>query len=546
MLASDQSLRDDVVNLAIQRGDALISAGGQSLKWLIDLRPLLLRRDFLAKVAAEFWSRFETMPRLQVGGMETSAIPIVLAIVMHAPAGRGPVNGFIIRKDRKATGRGNIVEGVVTGDPIVLVDDTFNSGSSAEKSRAVLSAMGHSLHDMFVIVDFHARRGDAWRQLHRVDVRSMFELKDLGLELQSDPPPLDTRYRQRWHTAIAGGNAYHVVPKSAPMLVGDIIYRGSDAGLMQAFDARSGEIIWTFETTGTVRRKGIWSTPAIHDGFLYFGAYNGVLYCLDAKTGAEVWSQSCCEWIGSSPVVVPKHGRLYVGLEYARPRAQGSMAAFDLRTGDKGWEVETKKLQHGSAAYFEAADLLIWGSADHEMVACNAKFGDKRWTFATRRSVKYAPAIDEQRELAAFASFDKSIYLVNARTGEKLGEWPTGEICYTTPLFAAGRLFCGSGDRHLYVIDVDTRNLVAKLDLRARVYSSPRLIDGRVVVGTTGGRVIEIDPMSLEIKGVLQVPDAVSNAVAVTADGRTIFVSTTMNDLYAFERTSRAPAVPVR
>jgi len=62
-----------------------------------------------------------------------------------------------------------------------------------------------------------------------------------------------------------------------------------------------------------------------------------------------------------------------------------------------------------------------------------------------------------------------------------VAEFPTDNICYTTPLFAHGRLFCGSGDRHLYVIDLDTMSLARKLDCRARVYSSPRLIADSVI-----------------------------------------------------------------
>jgi outer membrane protein assembly factor BamB len=182
--------------------------------------------------------------------------------------------------------------------------------------------------------------------------------------------------------------------------------------------------------------------------------------------------------------------------------------------------------------------MIIWGTADHDMVGFDARTGSVRWEFKTRRSVKYAPAIDEARRLVAFASFDKSIYVLDVETGEKRGEWETGEICYTTPLFVDGKLFCGSGDRNLYVIDVDSMELIRKIDLHARVYSSPVRIEDRVVVATSGGRVVEIDVETLEIKGELRVPDAVTNAIAVAEDGSRLYVSTYMNHLFAFERVA--------
>jgi len=157
---------------------------------------------------------------------------------------------------------------------------------------------------------------------------------------------------------------------------------------------------------------------------------------------------------------------LFIGLEYERPWAQGALTALNLQTGAKAWELLTKKFQHGSASYWRGGDLVIWGTADHHMVALKPQTGQLIWSFPTRRSVKYAAAIDEVRGLVAFASFDKSIYLIDAATGTKLGEWATNDLCYTTPLFANGKLFCGSGDRHMYVINVETRDTFRQIHYR--------------------------------------------------------------------------------
>lgn len=75
------------------------------------------------------------------------------------------------------------------------------------------------------------------------------------------------------------------------------------------------------------------------------------------------------------------------------------------------------------------------------------------------------------------------------------------------------------------------------MDCYARVYSSPRLIDGNVVFGTGGGRIIELDPETLKVKSHAQLPDAVTNAVSVSDDNKILYASTCMNELYAIERT---------
>ncbi|MBV9516554.1 MAG: PQQ-binding-like beta-propeller repeat protein [Hyphomicrobiales bacterium] len=534
------ALAERITRLGVRRGDeTLISSNGGLQEWLIDLRRVFLDKEALEQFAAAFWERFKDHGPFQVAGMETAAIPLLSAILLSCPKRRAPLNGLIIRKERKTTGLGRAIEGEVTEAPIVLVDDILNSGESAEKARVVLDAVGRKIDEMFVVIDYASSRGITWRKTHDVTVHSLFTLAEFGLELHREPPPRTQHYRRLWRAAVPGGFPFYVVPKSTPLLVGDTIYRGCDAGKMHAFAADTGAILWEYQATGAALRKGIWSSPAHHDGRLYFGAYNGVVYCLDAKTGAEVWTQSFGEWVGASPIVVPEHGLVYIGIEYERPWAQGNVCALDMRTGEKVWERLTKKYQHGSPAYWRGGDLVLWGTADHEMAALHAKSGKVEWVFPTRRSVKYAPCVDEKRGIVAFASFDKSIYVLDVATGHKLGAFETGEICYTTPLILGNRLFCGSGDRHLYVIDLDRMELIKKMDVGARVYSSPCAIGDRVLFGTTGGKIFEIDAHTLDTMGMLQLPDAVTNAIVPSPDGHRLYISTYMNHLYGFERQSR-------
>jgi outer membrane protein assembly factor BamB len=303
-----------------------------------------------------------------------------------------------------------------------------------------------------------------------------------------------------------------------------------------SLDAETGKPRWTYQASGTFGSKGIWSSPCHHDGRIYFGAYNGDAFCLDSQTGAVIWQQNLCEWIGSSPVVATKQQLLIIGLEYERPGALGSIAALSLETGEKVWENWLTRYQHGSGCYWEAEDLVIIGTSDHEMVALEAATGHVRWSFETRRSVKYAPALDTTRGLVAFASFDKSIYILDALTGQNKFEVETENICYTTPLFDGQHLFCGSGDRHMYVINVATMQAVKRIDVKSRVFSSPRLIGNKIIFGTCGGLICEMDPGTLKIDSVWRVPDAVTNAIVASDDGGTIYVPTYMNEIYAYAR----------
>lgn len=532
------ALKDRIRQTAIIRKEdqRILSRGGGELDWLIDLRPLFLDVEALSEISAAFWQRYGNEGPFQLAAMEVAAVPLLTALQISARKRGRTVNGFIIRKERKEYGTSRNVEGIVTDEPVILVDDLMNSGESVARSKAVIEQAGAALKEVFVLIDYRSPHGMAWREANGVALHSLFTLDefDLAFTPRAIAPP-SIRYQVQWRFYEKGAFPFATVPKSTPMLLDGHLIMGLENGTMVSINAQDGTERWRYSVP-LKHSKGIWSSPAHHNGRLYFGAYNGVVYCLDAYAGEEIWRNPCCEWIGSSPLIVPAHNALYIGLECERPRQKGSHAAFNLDTGERIWEYGMKEYEHGSAMYDPAADRVIFGSNDHCLIAHDAKTGQKIWQFDTDRSIKYAPALDAERRQVVAASFDGNIYIVDADTGAKKGAVKTGDICYTTPLVAHDRIYAGSGDRHLYVIDAATLELVQKIDCGARVYSSPRLLNGHVVFGTNGGRVIEMHPETLNVEGLVQLPDAIPNAIGASADGSMLYAATHMNELYGIAR----------
>lgn len=537
--SSIKALTDLINSQAITQASdeqRVLSPTGQKQEWLIDLRPVLLNVEGLNLITDAFWDAFEKDLPFQIGGMEVAAVPLVTALLLKAAQRGLKTNGFIIRKERKKSGLGKLIEGHLTDDPVILVDDIINSGASLEKSRVALAQEDKKIDKVFVVLNFENAAGAHWAQEHNIDLNHLLTLDALDVEItNSDWTPPTVTYDIVWRFHEAGAFPFHIVPKSAPLLVGDNIYMGTEAGKMVCIDRHTGEAIWKYDVK-THHNKGIWSSPAYHDGNIYFGAYNGIVYCLDAKTGKEVWKNPCCEFVGSSPLIVPELGLMYLGLEHQRPRQMGSNAAFDLKTSERVWERAQKKYQHGSATYYAPKNLVIFGNADHDVTAYDAQSGKIIWKHETERSIKYPPTVDLERKIVVATSFDGNIYILDVETGERKAAIPTDDICYTSALITHGKIFAGSGDRHMYVIDADTYEVIKKIDCYARVYSSPRLIDGNVIFGTGGGRVIELDPDTLKVKAYAQLPDAITNAVCASDDNQFLYVSTCMNEIYAIKR----------
>lgn len=535
-----KALSDIISSRAIHHSDEttkIMSPRGETQIWLIDLRPVLLDVAALHLITDAFWDIFEGRSPIQIGGMEVAAVPLVTALLMRAEQRGIQTNGFIIRKERKISGLGKIIEGEVNDYPIILVDDIMNSGASLEKARVALAQADKKISEVFVVLNFEAQAGKQWANQHKIKINHLLNLDpfDVDMHVKEWKPPKVT-YEILWRFHEPGAFPFHIAPKSTPLLVDDKIYMGTEAGIMVCVDRHTGEPVWKYDVK-THHQKGIWSSPAHHEGKIYFGAYNGIAYCLDAETGEEIWKNPCCEFIGSSPLIVPEHGIMYLGLEHQRPRQMGSNAAFNLETSERVWERAQRKYQHGSATYYKPKDLVIWGNADHDVTAYEALTGKIVWKHETDRSHKYPPTVDEKRKIVVSTSFDGNIYILDAETGERKAAVQTNDICYTTPLITHGKIFAGSGDRHMYIIDADTGELIKKMDCHARVYSSPRLIDGRVIFGTCGGRVIELNPDTLVVEGQAQLPDALTNAILVSDDNQYLYVSTVMNELYAIKRT---------
>jgi len=92
--------------------------------WQFQMRGPLLNAASLSFVARCFWGLYYNRYRentFQIAGSESGSLPIIAAILMHAPSLL--VNAFSVRKERKAYGLCNIIEGQPTREPVVIVDD---------------------------------------------------------------------------------------------------------------------------------------------------------------------------------------------------------------------------------------------------------------------------------------------------------------------------------------------------------------------------------------------------------------------------------------
>ncbi|MDP9650927.1 outer membrane protein assembly factor BamB [Paraburkholderia caledonica] len=243
---------------------------------------------------------------------------------------------------------------------------------------------------------------------------------------------------------------------------------------------------------------------------MLFGSYDGNLYALDVETGKELWRNVEADWIGSSPCVAPDLGLAFVGLEHAAPRRAGAIAAIDISTGVKRWEVTTYAFVHASPQYEFATGALVCGTNDGSLIALDAATGEIRWQVEVGASIKHAPAIDTLKEAVVVGAFDGTIRCFDLRTGTARFTVQTGNTVYTTPLIDGGRIYCGSTDQSIYVIDLASGSKIASIPVSAKVFSPPKRVGDWIWFGATDGRVRALDPVTLAIVSDTQLSESIT------------------------------------
>jgi len=467
--------------------------GGRQV-WLFDLRALMTQSDDLNLLAEVFWDKMEDQWPFQVGGLEVGAIPLVAAIVMKGREKDLKVNSFVVRKSRKKKGLCKQIEGSLTDDPIVVVDDLINSGQSMRRVLAAVSEEHKTVHTIFTYLDFENESAKILMEEEQINYVGIFKLSEFDVAITKNKPPMypeKNTLKPDWVFKVPMPNYVFSIPHSGPVFDAQHVYYGADNGYFYAVNKRSGDKVWEFKTGESL--KGIFSTPVLTEHGVIFGAYDGSVYHLDREDGTVIWEAPVAEFIGSSPVLAPELNLVFIGLEHSIFNNQGALVALNLETGEKVWEQFTEHYMHSSPAYWAEEQLVTVGSNDGKVFLFEARNGRKIWEFAMEGPLKAAPTFDIKRRQIIAPSFDKNCYGIDIDTGQENFRFSAGHVFYNTALVVEDRLYVGSCDKSFYIYDLEAKKLLKKLTTAGRILSHPQLINGDVWFGSNDGGVRQMD-----------------------------------------------------
>jgi len=356
--------------------------------------------------------------------------------------------------------------------------------------------------------------------------------------------------------ALNGANFLWRVPyggRSAPIVVGNRVYVQNPAGRganlqerVMALDADTGKVIWEykfnlFQSDAPPHRIG-WASPAAdpETGNLYALSGGAQVIAL-SRDGKLLWERSFGEEAAAfttqggrtmSPVV---DGDLVIvsapvsNWGSAAGRAHRFMA-LDKRTGDVIYVSNPGGRPYDTAyaspliATINGVRLLISGLGDGAIHAIKPQTGEKVWSFiAAKRAINTGVAVTgksvivshgdenlEGTELGLIAAIDGS------QTGDiKTTQWALKgtEFAFSPPLVDGPRIYQIDGGSTLHAFEVSTGRELWSQALGTLQKAPPVLADGKIYVGTDGGKFFIVRPGAerAEILSSVELPNSTNS-----------------------------------
>jgi PQQ-dependent dehydrogenase (methanol/ethanol family) len=134
--------------------------------------------------------------------------------------------------------------------------------------------------------------------------------------------------------------------EATPVIIDGVLYVTSAWSMVKAFDVRTGNKLWEFDpkvdkakgadACCDVVNRGV----AVWKGKIYVGALDGRLIALNGKTGEQIWSVQTTDTnlpytVTGAPRIVK--GKVIIGNGGAEYRVRGYVTAYDAETGKQAW-----------------------------------------------------------------------------------------------------------------------------------------------------------------------------------------------------------------
>jgi len=299
-----------------------------------------------------------------------------------------------------------------------------------------------------------------WRGLNR----------DGGGAAFTEPAVWPEKLTARWKIAVGGGH-------SSPVLAGERIYlhsRQQENEIVSAIDAATGKVIWQDRYAAPYRVNqaasghgpGPKSTPVVAGGRVITLGISGILSAFDAASGKVLWRKP-------APAVLPVYGTAMspivdgsLVIAHVGGHDSGALTAFDVATGAEKWKWSGDGPGYASPVVgtFGGTKQVITLSQDR-LIGVSAATGALLWELPLRTPYTQnvvTPLV--YNDMVIFSGLENPVAAI--RPVNKGGKWipekvweNAGEGMYMSSPVRVGTTLFGLSNRnrgHFFAIDLAT------------------------------------------------------------------------------------------
>jgi len=269
---------------------------------------------------------------------------------------------------------------------------------------------------------------------------------------------------------------------SSPAVVGGVLYAGSSRGAFNAYDAATGEPLWSVSTGGSAT-----SSPAVANGIVYVATSKGDFLALDAATGATRWSAKLDSSASGSPAV--SNNNVYIGAD------SGTLYAFNAATGAKLWN--TDRWAAGLPNAPAILNNIVYSlSFTGDMQAYDAKTGANLWTsHLDSTPTNYGSPVAANGRV--YGNSDHRIGVFDAWTGAMIWWNGVGPNQDGSIAVAHGHIYAGTEDRVIW--NYDKTGALKASDAQDYLCAAPTIANGVMYSGAYDGHINAYDAQSAKL-----------------------------------------------
>ena len=313
-----------------------------------------------------------------------------------------------------------------------------------------------------------------------------------------------------WRADAGKGTDRKSAISAPPVTDASTVYVIDAAQTIRAFNLNTGSRQWAQQLSSGQRRDktGNGSGLAIEDGKLVVASGFGFIAALDASSGAELWRTDMSAPMTGSPTI--KNGKVFATSN------NNEVFALDLSTGDILWSdqaiAETARVL-GSPSPAAVEDLVVAPFSSGEVIAYLASNGRRLWTDALSRAGRFTPIssindVSSRPVLSAgivFAASQSGLLTgIDGRSGNRVWVQPVGSV--QAPAIAGDFLFLASTEAQVVALQARTGGVFWVAQLKEYenaekrknkiTYSGPLIASNRIVVASSEGELIGLDPQT--------------------------------------------------